>query len=148
MTSWSSMSYRPSCRCADRKCTNVDRRGWRRGPLNNRTPSVDAARVAATTTQGAPAMAGFERVLLYIGAPKTGTTTVQNILRKSRPALMKQGFFAPTAGRGGTGQHIELPAIVLSGEQRADLDRHFNVKGETKEIRRRHFIQDLDRELA
>lgn len=93
-------------------------------------------------------MAGFERVLLYIGAPKTGTTTVQNILRKSRPALMKQGFYAPTAGRGGTGQHIELPAIVLSGEHRADLDRHFNVRGETKETRRRHFVQDLDRELA
>jgi hypothetical protein len=93
-------------------------------------------------------MAGFERVLLYIGAPKTGTTTVQNILRKSRPSLMKQGFYAPTAGRGGTGQHIELPAIVLSGEQRDDLDRHFNVKGETKETRRRHFIQSLDRELA
>ncbi len=90
----------------------------------------------------------FERVLLYIGAPKTGTTSVQIMLWQNRPALMGQGIYIPLAGRAGTDQHIALPAIVLEGDHREDLDRHANLRGVDRETRRRDFVRDLDNELA
>lgn len=90
----------------------------------------------------------FERALLYIGAPKTGTTSIQNVLRRNRAALLKQGVLVPHAGQGGTGQHIDLPAIVLSGESRADLDRHFDFRRLTREERRARFMADLNEEVA
>lgn len=90
----------------------------------------------------------FERVLLYIGAPKTGTTSVQIMLWQNRPALMGQGIYIPLAGRAGTDQHIALPAIVLEGGHREDLDRHANLRGVDRETRRRDFVRDLDSELS
>ena len=92
-------------------------------------------------------MTRFERVLLYIGAPKTGTTSVQIMLWKNRPALMDQGIYIPLAGRGGIDQHIELPAIVLQGEHREDQDRHAGLSGVDKETRRRSFLRDLEKEF-
>ncbi|MBA3810176.1 MAG: hypothetical protein H0X27_00725 [Caulobacteraceae bacterium] len=90
----------------------------------------------------------FERVLLYIGAPKTGTTSVQIMLWQNRPALMEQGIYIPLAGRAGTDQHIALPAIVLRADHREDLDRHANLRGVDRETRRRDFLRDLDDEVA
>src|SRR5882724_6649048 len=101
----------------------------------------------ATADRAERTMTRFERVLLYIGAPKTGTTSVQIMLWKNRSALMRQGVYIPLAGRAGIDQHIELPAIVLEGDHREDLDRHASLRGLDKEIRRRRFVDDLDKEL-
>lgn len=90
----------------------------------------------------------FDRVVLYIGAPKTGTTSVQIMLWRNRAALMAQGVYIPLAGRAGTDQHIALPAIVLQASHREDLDRHANLRGIDAETRRRDFLRDLDHELA
>ena len=93
-------------------------------------------------------MRPFERVVLYIGAAKTGTTTIQNILRRNRETLFEQGFHVPRAGQAGTGQHIDLPAIVFCGESRADLDRHFDLRAMPATERRRRFIEALEAEIA
>ncbi len=93
-------------------------------------------------------MRPFERAVLYIGAAKTGTTTIQNILRRNRVSLLEQGFHVPRAGQDGTGQHIDLPAIAFSGESRADLDRHFDIRSRPRAERRRRFIDELEAEIA
>lgn len=92
-------------------------------------------------------MAGFERVVAYIGAPKTGTTSVQSFLWESRAALIEQGFYIPATGRG-LGQHIELPVAVHTGSKRPSLDRHADPRDASTEARRSRFIADLDNELA
>lgn len=93
-------------------------------------------------------MSRFERALLYIGAPKTGTTSVQIMLWQNRAALIARGFYIPLAGRAGTDQHIALPAIVLEADDREDLDRHANLRGVDRATRRRDFIRELDDELV
>jgi hypothetical protein len=93
-------------------------------------------------------MAGIERVLLYVGAPKTGTTSVQAFLRDNRDALTKQGIYSPMAGRGGIGQHIELPTLVPTQRQRNGLDRHTGPRDDDIEARVSRFRGHLDSELA
>src|SRR5471032_917375 len=93
-------------------------------------------------------MTKFERVVLYVGAPKTGTTSIQIMLQKNRAELMKQGVYIPIAGRGSVGQHIELPAMVLEGSHRDDINRHFNLQEIDRETRKRNFFQHLDEEVS
>ncbi len=93
-------------------------------------------------------MPAIERVLLYVGAPKTGTTSVQAFLRDNRDALMARGVYSPMAGRGGIGQHIELPTIIPSRRRRTALDRHANVRDDDVAGRRDRFLAELTSELA
>jgi hypothetical protein len=93
-------------------------------------------------------MTRFERVLLYIGAPKTGTTSVQTFLWTSRSALMKQGFYIPATGLRGSGQHLELPATLPTTRRRNGLDRHAELQDGEIQSRRRDFLRNLDRELS
>ncbi|MGQ0633582.1 MAG: hypothetical protein ACT4QC_03140 [Planctomycetaceae bacterium] len=41
------------------------------------------------------------RIILHIGTPKSGTTTIQELLARQAPALLQQGILYPEAGRGG-----------------------------------------------
>jgi len=50
----------------------------------------------------------FERVLLHVGPPKTGTTSIQHFLFDNRATLQARGFYVPLASSRGF-QHIELP---------------------------------------
>lgn len=93
-------------------------------------------------------MAAIDRVVLYVGAPKTGTTSVQAFLRDNRDALTAQGVYSPMAGRAGIGQHIELPTVIPSRRQRGALDRHANVQGDDLIGRRRQFLDELTAEVA
>lgn len=88
------------------------------------------------------------RVVLYVGAPKTGTTSVQAFLRVNQERLEAQGFYIPRAGRGGIGQHIDLPTIVNSQGRRNGLDRHANLNASDSGERRARFLADLNAELA
>ncbi len=92
-------------------------------------------------------MAAFERVLLYAGAPKTGTTSIQTFCWSNRGALMKQGVYVPRTGRRGA-QHMEVAATLHSGQRRAGLDRHADISDANIEERRGAFIESLDGELA
>lgn len=93
-------------------------------------------------------MADFDRVLLYVGAPKTGTTSVQRFLWSNHAALKSQGFYIPFAGRRGAGQHLELPAYAHRGGARTGLDRHAALQDNDLELRREAFVTELDRELS
>ena len=92
-------------------------------------------------------MAGFKRVLLYAGAPKTGTTSIQTFLWSNRGALMKQGVYVPRTGRRGA-QHMEVPATLHDGKRRGGLDRHADVRDDNLQERRSAFVRGLDEELA
>ncbi|MBA3810174.1 MAG: hypothetical protein H0X27_00715 [Caulobacteraceae bacterium] len=92
-------------------------------------------------------MAGFKRVLLYAGAPKTGTTSIQTFLWSNRGALMKQGVYVPRTGRRGA-QHMEVPATLHDGKRRSGLDRHADVRDDNLQERRSAFVRGLDEELA
>ncbi len=50
----------------------------------------------------------FKRVLLHVGPPKTGTTSIQHFLFGNRASLEARGFYVPLAGSRGY-QHIDLP---------------------------------------
>ena len=92
-------------------------------------------------------MAAFERVLLYAGAPKTGTTSIQTFCWRNRGALMKQGVYVPRTG-GREGQHMEVAATLHSGQRRPQLDRRADISDDNIAERRAAFIESLDGELA
>ncbi len=92
----------------------------------------------------------FDRILLHVGPPKTGTSSIQAFVWKNRAALRAQGVYVPRAGRGG-GQHIELPAILAAVAGRARqrrLNIQANIAEGAAEARREKFFADLDRELS
>ncbi len=62
----------------------------------------------------------FQRVLLHVGAPKTGTTSIQHFLFRNQPALQTCGFYVPSALSHGV-QHIDLP--LLFGSRPEHLER-------------------------
>ncbi|MGI8839915.1 MAG: hypothetical protein ACR2F8_03880 [Caulobacteraceae bacterium] len=92
-------------------------------------------------------MTGFNRVLLYAGAPKTGTTSIQTFVWSNRGPLMKQGVYVPRTGRRGA-QHMEVAATLHAGKRRAGLDRHADISDDNIDERRAAFIESLDGELA
>jgi hypothetical protein len=92
-------------------------------------------------------MAEFDRVLLYIGAPKTGTTSIQSFLWTNRVALIKQGFYVPKAGRRGA-QHMDLPATLDAGKRNSGLDRHADIRDDNLQARKTQFRAGLDEELS
>lgn len=57
-----------------------------------------------------------ERVHLHIGAPKTGTTYVQGVLRQNAHRLDEQGFVLPRAGR----QHRAVRRLLARRDPAAD----------------------------
>jgi hypothetical protein len=95
---------------------------------------------------GAPTMTNkFDRVLLYIGPPKTGTTSIESFLWKNRDALRAQGLYIPLAGRKGL-QHVELPYTL--GRQRKKLNRLVNLEDGDRQFHPDILRSRLDRELA
>ena len=52
----------------------------------------------------------FKRVLLHVGPPKTGTTSIQHFLVSNQSALQQRGIYVPAAMRRGV-QHIQLPRL-------------------------------------
>lgn len=92
----------------------------------------------------------FDRILLYVGPPKTGTTSIQSFVWKNRAALMAQGFYVPKSGRGG-GQHIELPAVLAKSApdaRKKRLNRQANIEEGAGDGRRETLFADLDLELS
>lgn len=99
----------------------------------------------------------FGRVLLYVGPPKTGTTSNQRFVWKNRDALIAQGIYAPRTGVGG-GQHIDLPAIMAAlGKKEARKNRlNFQAQRRADEKpseapaddRKQLFLAKLDAELT
>lgn len=62
----------------------------------------------------------FERVLLHIGPPKSGTTSIQHFLFANRAALQARGFYVPLASSRGY-QHIELPLCFRRHSKQLEL---------------------------
>ncbi len=92
----------------------------------------------------------FDRILLYVGPPKTGTTSIQSFVWKNRAALMAQGFYVPKSGRAG-GQHIELPAVLAKNAPAARkkrLNKQANIDEGAGDGRREKLFAELDRELS
>jgi hypothetical protein len=84
----------------------------------------------------------FERTLLYVGPPKTGTTSIQLFVWKNRDSLMAQGFYVPKTGRRGI-QHLGLAAMMAQdalGFRKKFLTRRANMD-------RERFLADLNQEL-
>lgn len=92
-------------------------------------------------------MNNVNRVLFYVGAPKTGTTSVQGFLSDNREAILQQGIYIPLAGRAGINQHIELPKIIGSGRKRNGLDRHTYESNLSPDERMAQFLRSLNAEL-
>lgn len=98
------------------------------------------------------------RAMLYVGPPKTGTTSVQNFAWANRDALMKQGIYIPLAGARKGRQHILLAALMAKewrASRKARLDFQASAeegpsKGRWARQRRRReaFQDDLEGELA
>lgn len=58
------------------------------------------------------------RLLLHIGLPKTGTTSIQETLLTNRERLLEQGILYPAAGLWGPG-HAALASSYINPERRA-----------------------------
>ncbi len=48
------------------------------------------------------------RCILHIGSPRTGTTSIQEVLKTNSRRLLEQGFLVPTLGQDGKGVHPSL----------------------------------------
>lgn len=59
------------------------------------------------------------RAILHIGTEKTGTTSIQNVMSKLRPALPEQGFAYPLSA--GNKNHLRLAAFAGDPERVADI---------------------------
>jgi hypothetical protein len=84
---------------------------------------------------------------LHIGTEKTGTTSLQQFLRKNRDVLAENGILYPSSP--GTGNHTALAVIALDDSRRGPLRRMVGVTTveELQEFRAK-FQRDLAAELA
>lgn len=48
------------------------------------------------------------RCILHIGSPKTGTTSIQSVLKRNQALFLQHGILVPTAGQSGKGVHPSL----------------------------------------
>ncbi len=87
----------------------------------------------------------FGRVLLHIGPPKTGTTSIQHFLFGNRPALEARGFYVPLASSRGF-QHIELPLCFRPHSK--NLERLTGVDGGEIDARRETMTNAFAAEMA
>jgi hypothetical protein len=92
-------------------------------------------------------MLKFQRVLLYIGAPKTGTTATQLAVWANRGPLRQHGVFVPRAGQRGV-QHMDLPATAPNRLHGGGLDRHADITPANLANRRTAFLEALEDELV
>lgn len=59
-----------------------------------------------------------QKLILHIGIPKTGTTSIQLFLEENRKQLREQKFMVPASLAGGNrGNHRDLPFCVLPADQ-------------------------------
>jgi len=87
----------------------------------------------------------FERVLLHVGAPKTGTTSLQHFLVCNQAALRTRAFYVPSALRRGA-QHIDLP--LLFGPRRENLERLTGARNGSIEEQREFVANAFATEIA
>ncbi len=87
----------------------------------------------------------FKRVLLHVGPPKTGTTSIQHFLFANRAALLTRGIHVPLSISRGV-QHIELP--LLLGPPREPLARLTGWNSAEIDSRRRSIAERFASEIA
>lgn len=86
-------------------------------------------------------------VYLHIGAPKTATSTLQQVLAKNYKALLKQGVLYPKLLRHGDAHHTLVCDLIQAyqGHSMADLWYGERTRGEAWRDLQREFEQHEDR---
>ncbi len=87
----------------------------------------------------------FERVLLHVGPPKTGSTSIQHFLFDNRAALQARGIYVPLAGSRGF-QHIDLPLCFRPHGK--NLERLTGIDGGDIDARREIMTNAFAAEIA
>lgn len=85
------------------------------------------------------------RVVLHIGAEKTGTTAIQRFLAANRDALEKQGFLYSRIMNGSN--HMALAAFAVDADPAQDFHRHNRVTAQNQPAFRERLRQQLSKEL-
>ena len=78
----------------------------------------------------------MRRCFIHIGTHKTGTTTIQHLLSRSRSALEKKGYLYPQAGRLELHPGHHNIAWEISGDHRFQ-DRYGTIDGLLREVKHR-----------
>jgi hypothetical protein len=85
-------------------------------------------------------------VVLHLGVGKTGTTTIQHLMRQSRPALAEHGYLYPRTP--GPVRHAKLGLYFRSDEELASMPAWHQLRAQSPERFRRRFRRRLMAEIA
>ncbi len=85
------------------------------------------------------------RAILHIGTAKTGTTSIQRVLREVREVLPPLGFAYSRAA--GKRNHLSLPLYAEGGHRRNGLFRHVARQGKDSAEVTEWFPEELAREI-
>jgi hypothetical protein len=91
-------------------------------------------------------LSGHQKVILHIGWPKTGTTTIQNVLHANRDFLLRQErvLYPSLAPNLNTG----LLTIFGDGPQERVVNKMRGLTTEEIEVRRKEYLNSLDAEIS
>ncbi len=87
-----------------------------------------------------PSRSSKPNLVLHIGYPKTGSTSIQTFLSNHREFLLKHGYLYPVAGTGGEVNHFHLSVVYQPKSDpfysHLKLDKKALLKELTEEIQR------------
>jgi hypothetical protein len=85
-------------------------------------------------------------VVLHLGVGKTGTTTIQHLMRLSRPVLAEHGYLYPRTP--GPVRHAKLGLYFRSDEELETMPAWHRLRAQSPERFRRRFRRKLMAEIA
>jgi hypothetical protein len=85
-------------------------------------------------------------LILHIGYPKTGTTSIQHAMNRKRPALLQEGLSYPASPGGNMHQLVAFAALVEGDVSRMKGRR--SLAGLPRQVRMDQFLRAFDTELT
>ncbi len=91
-------------------------------------------------------MSGRRRIVLHIGLPKTGTSTIQNVLYTNREFLLaEEGVLYPFSV---PNPNIPLGSIFRHDPEKQMVDKLAGLTSEEMATRRKRYLRSLDAEIS
>lgn len=88
------------------------------------------------------------KIILHIGMPKTGTSSIQRFCRDNRAGLAAQGFWYPHTPADASGNHVKLAAYAQNDDRPTPLRKDLGLTSpQALKHFRREFLQKMAAEV-